>query len=210
MKDWAKIARFLQGKSVAIIGGHKVERVAAEILDSYDVLVWTNNHWLRRRGRIGGLFHCCGPLAPAKALLAEFPEPDFFVGAGWAVGAPAFREYCSERGIPALFYDHTIDSNPLYLPLLMQCQKFGASEPLTGLIAANFMHMMPVKSIGLLGMNLYLGQEWPATVKAHNPIAHARLFKRLIDIDGRFVPYAELDSAMGYLLHSAGLAARNS
>lgn len=203
----SKIVHNVTGKAVAIIGGADVPN----ILDSvrhWDAIIWTNNHWLKHGGRIDGLFHCCGPRAPAEAIIEKLllDSPvylDCIVGPSWGVGAKHFRQYCGETGTPGLFLGQDITTIAYYRSLEAELNALGGSAPFTGLVAAHFFHCMPVTRIGLFGMDLYVNQDQNAMIEAHNPRAHAAMFDRLQTLDPRFVFCDSLSESIDLLLQGA-------
>lgn len=201
----SKIVRNVTSKSVAIIGGAELGSDLRTIHDEYDLNVWTNNHWLRYGGPIDGLFHCCGPRAPAEKLLEKLGNEymELLVGPAWGSGARKFAEYCVESGTPGFFLDQGIESFAYYRGLQLKVQSLGGNTPLTGLVAATFFHWMPVTKIGLFGMDLYQQTESNPMIESHNMPAHAELFYELISTDPRFVACDSLTASIQALRASA-------
>jgi hypothetical protein len=196
--NWKRTIEALYDKRCAIVGGH-LDGLTVTELETYDVIVWCNNHWLKMTAApIHGLFHCCGPRCPAAAMLQhrELEKLLFFAGPSWSSESSAFYTHCVRHDIPRFFFgdDPKCDwiwDDPDYL-----CELHGSATPLTGLMAANFLHHMPIKSCALLGQSLYSGEALSPGTAAHNPAGQARVFARLLKQDKRFTACPALAEAI--------------
>jgi hypothetical protein len=198
------LSGLLYGARIAIVGGYDLPDESE--LDQYDFVVRTNNHWIRQRGRINGLFHCCTPKLDAEKLIGEkqFKRQVEFVGCPtFAHSFKYFREFCLKTGIPMIGHSPT-DSGPdnaWRLRLGNWLFKEGVGEPFTGAIAMAYFLSLPVKEVYMTGMNLYQHDpERDEGLIAHNPAVHAKLYAETAFLDSRL----KLDSTLEQALEAYG------
>lgn len=196
-----RLLTLLEGDSVTIVGGN-VE--TAQNLDLTDHVVWTNNHWLKKKDEnIDVLFHCLGPRAPVEALLPELPKTMLFiVGPEWAIGRHVVDEWMTGRIVPQFItYGHDAPGSEWWMMLDRLVSRAGGNSPLTGLVAAWFFHLMPVKHVYLTGMNLYQGEKLSPGTAGHNPTAQAKVFDHILRVDKRFEADEVMTKAIKELAH---------
>lgn len=204
---------YLQNKSVAVVGGH--DDINWTAVNSCDVVVRVNSHWLRQRGRIDVLYYSC-----ARDIGLEIIQDNQFVTKpptwmwlnaahvlfGKEAGSmPELIDFAEETNIAWDYYWHAPGDAFTIFPLLKQVsdarawtRDFANSyrfHPLTGILAVYHLTLAPIRSMYVTGMSLYRDKagNLPKNAGMHEIAPQLQYLQDLIQNDDRVTLAGGLD-----------------
>lgn len=185
----------IHDRRVAIVGGLDVPE---DELAEYDLVIRTNNHWLRTGGRIHGLFHagCMNP-DPIAVLSEVARNEDFELVAlpSWSSACGRVVDYMSDDMSywKCIYFDDS-GMSPKHFWYANLCRKLRTFKdcgvPLTGFSAAAWALVRPIGRLYMTGMNLYGNRE--DRREPHNLYGHAKLLMEWMKVDTRVRACPEL------------------
>lgn len=164
--------KFVQGKTVAIIGGGKT--IDQEAADQADIVVRINNHWLTQKGRCDVVYSA---MAENPRGIVNAPDLKFFFadrrGRAYSNLLMAGLE---QKGITTDTYQTVqregAHPNEKWLQLLLrtfQC------KPFTGVLAMAHVATLGAKSVFLTGMDFYDNDGVPKSRHSHDVLSNIKI-----------------------------------
>ena len=153
--DHVKLYEFLYGRSVVLVGGK--DNYDENILNSADVVVRVNQHWVRQGGRCEGLY--CAACDPLTLDLFKFP-PVFMCYRVTGMYARHYQEYClKHRLITVPYQNERYDGASPYGAEFEWTNIFGHEancKPFTGTLAIRHLASFPIRSLYITGMDFHI------------------------------------------------------
>lgn len=203
----AMYSQLLYNKKVCLVGG--APDVSEPLLETADLVVRVNDHWLRSSGRCDILYLTGAALKPA--LLCDALRPEFLFYSFNMIAEqqhplePTLLAFCRRNGITAdkflqVQYQHTNPIGPYY-EWANVLHKRLRTMPFTGTLAACHLLRFPLKQLALTGFSFYVGMNEPGKIpykrNSHIIPRQIEYFDELATTDARIVLDDTLRDVLG-------------